>query len=52
MIYVFYFMFCENKKFNFVLLLFSAHVFIAHVFIECFKNLQVNSVVFAVYFSN
>ena len=47
MIYVFYFMFCENKKFNFVLLLFSARVFI-----ECFKNLQVNSVVFAVYFSN
>ena len=27
MIYVFYFMFCEIKKFNFVLLVFSTHAF-------------------------
>ena len=27
MIYVFYFIFCEIKKFNFVLLIFSTHTF-------------------------
>ena len=27
MIYVFYFIFCEIKKFNFVLLVFSTHAF-------------------------
>ena len=48
MVYVF-FMFCEIKK----LILFTCifHTCI-YVFVECFKNLQVNSVVATVYFSN
>ena len=39
MIYVFYFMFCEIRKFNFGLRVFSTHAF---VFVECFRNLHIN----------
>ena len=39
MIYVFYFMFCEIKKFNFVLLVFSTHAFMCLLSILGIYNL-------------
>ena len=49
MVYVFYFMFCEIKKLIWFTCIFHTCVY---VFVECFRNLQVNSVMAIVYFSN
>ena len=49
MIYVFYFIFCEIKNLFWFTCIFHTCVY---VFIECFRNIQVNSVMVAVYTGN
>ena len=49
MVYVFYFMFCEIKNLFWFTCIFHT---CAYVFVECFRNLQVNSVVVAIYTGN
>ena len=49
MVYFFYFMFCEIKNLFWFTFIFHTCIY---VFVECFRNIQVTSVMVAVYTGN